>query len=186
MEFFYSKEMILISLATLGSIACFDEIYFHQMKNKMLTQSDCKSENYLHLIRSFVFSVIFILISSFWLGGAWAIFVLFLFFIDIFVSIGDILVEKRSRKTLGGLSTGEYLTHMLLSFHLGILYLNLIPKLLEASLSSSSIQFLKFESFTFLNFLVLFFGLMTFLYSICQLIFLRKKLVLKRTSVGHL
>ena len=186
MDFFYSNEMVLLSLTTLGAIAAFDEIYFHQKKNKMLTQKDCMIENYLHLIRSFVFSMIFVLISSFLLNGAWAIFVLFLFFIDIFVSIGDILVEKRSRKNLGGLSTGEYLTHMLLSFHLGILYLNLIPKLFDASLFSSSIQFLKFESFTFLNFLVLFFGLMTFLYSLCQLIFLTKKLFLKRTSIGQL
>ena len=79
MDFFYSKEMVLLSLATLGSIASFDEIYFHQKKNKMLTQEELYDRKLSPSYKIIYFSVIFILVSSFSLNGAWAILVLFLF-----------------------------------------------------------------------------------------------------------
>ena len=129
-------------------------------------------ENYLHLMRSFVFSLIFILVSAFSLSGSWAIFLLGLFIFDVFVSIGDILVERRSRISIGGLSTGEYLTHMLLSFHLGVLYLNLVPKLIQSVSKKTEINF---EKIGVLNSTVLVLGVLTFIYSAFQLFYLLKK-----------
>ena len=163
--------MIFCSLITLGTIAGFDEIYFHQYKSQLLKRAESCIENYLHLFRSFIFSFIFIIISSFSLQGTWAIVVLILFLLDVFVSIGDILVERKSRSSIGGLSTGEYLTHMLLSFHLGMLYLNLIPKLIQ-SCSQGTTRLL--ESFGVLNLITLTIGILTFLYSVVQLFYLRK------------
>ena len=164
--------MILCSLIALSVIAIFDEIYFHQYKSKLLKRVESNLENYLHLMRSFVFSLIFILVSAFSFSGSWATFVLGLFLFDIFVSIGDILVERRSRKSIGGLSTGEYLTHMLLSFHLGVLYLNLIPKLIQ-NVSKKTDIYLK--SIGFLNSTLIVLGVLTLIYSAFQFFYLLKK-----------
>ena len=172
MDFFYSSEMILCSLITLGVIAIFDEIYFHQYKTKLLKRVESDLENYLHLMRSFVFSIIFIFVSAFSFSGLWAIFLLGLFIFDVFVSIGDILVEKRSRKNIGGLSTGEYLTHMLLSFHLGVMYLNLIPRLIQNVSKKTEINL---ETLGVLNSTVLVLGVLTFIYSAFQFFYLLKK-----------
>ena len=161
--------MIFCSLITLGTIAGFDEIYFHQYKSQLLKRAESCIENYLHLFRSFIFSFIFIIISSFFLQGTWAIVVLSLFLL-MYLLVLEIFLWRKSRSSIGGLSTGEYLTHMLLSFHLGILC-NLIPKLIQ-SCSQGTTRLL--ESFGVLNVITLTIGTLTFLYSVVQLFYLRK------------
>ena len=129
MEFLKSYEMIYISLLTLGAIGVFDEIYFHQMKGRLVYRKECYVENVLHLIRSFCFSFIFLIFSFVQFQGVFVFLPILLFLTDLIVGVLDIIVEKKSRSFQNGLSSYEYLIHMILSFHLGVLYINLVPYL---------------------------------------------------------
>ena len=163
-------DYILFSLSTLGILGFLDEAIFHQKIGRLLNRPECFHENILHLIRSFCFSFIFIFFGLTITRGIYIFLISLLFFIDVVVGILDILVEKKSRNNQGGLSSYEYLIHMLLSFHLGALYINLIPYLVNQSsqVNAFIIRFPKSFSEVFLCLL----GISTFLYSIYQLFIL--------------
>ena len=141
LEFIYSTEMMYFSLITLGVIGAFDEAYYHQYVGKILWRKECLRENILHLIRAFSFSFIFFIFSCVELNGYYVLVLSFFFISDLVVGLLDIIEERNSRTFQGGILSGEYLTHMLLSFHLGALYINLIPRMLKALRLDSSIQF---------------------------------------------
>ena len=165
-EFFFSKEMLYFSLITLGVIGAFDEAYYHQYVGKILWRKECFSENILHLIRTFCFSLIFLIFSSIELTGYYVLALSFLFMSDLVVGFLDIVVERNSRSFQGGLYSGEYLTHMLLSFHLGALYINLVPRMLKALALETSIQIITPTSATHVTLLI--FSIGTFCYGIFQ------------------
>jgi hypothetical protein len=159
-------DYILFSLSTLGILGFLDEAIFHQKVGDLLNRHECFHENILHLIRSFCFSFIFIFFGLTITSGIYTFLIASLFFIDVIVGVLDILVEKKSRKNQGGLSSYEYLIHMLLSFHLGALYINLIPYLVNQSSQVNAFLIRFPESFSE-GFLCLL-GFITFLYSIYQ------------------
>ena len=117
---FSNIQMIMLSLITLGTIGAFDEIFFHQIQGRILYRKDCLNENVLHLIRSFCFSIIFCSFGLFDLQGGFIFILIVPFIVDLVVGVLDILIESKSREFQGGLSPLEYLTHMVLSFHLMI------------------------------------------------------------------
>ena len=88
----------------------------------------------------FVFPSFFLFFHFLSYPGYYVLALSFLFMSDLVVGFLDIIVERKSRSFQGGLYSGEYLTHMLLSFHLGALYINLIPRMLKALALESSIQ----------------------------------------------
>ena len=165
-EFIYSTEMMYSSLILLGLIGAFDEAYYHQYVGKILWRKECLRENILHLIRTFCFSFIFFIFSSIELRGFYILALSFLFLIDLVVGFFDIIVERKSRSFQKGLLSGEYLTHMLLSFHLGALYINLIPRMLQAFSLETSIQFILPSSPAQVTLILFAFG--TFCYGIYQ------------------
>ena len=164
--FIYSSEMLYFSLITLGVIGAFDEAYYHQYIGKILWRKECLRENVLHLVRTFCFSLIFFIFSSFELTGFYVLALVFLFMSDLIVGFLDIVVERNSRAFQGGLYSGEYLTHMLLSFHLGALYINLIPRMLKAFNLDSSINFIIPSSAAQVTLLL--FSIGTFIYGVFQ------------------
>ena len=166
MELLRSNEMIYYSLLTLGFIGVFDEAYFHQYKGNILKRRECFFENTLHLLRSYCFSAIFFIFALFEFSGGYTFILIALFMIDLMVGAFDILVEEKSREFQGGLNRFEYLTHMILSFHLGVLYVNLVPYLYESLLKTPSISFTIPE--LFVDQVLLLLGLGTFVYSIYQ------------------
>lgn len=163
-------DYILFSLSTLGILGFLDEAIFHQKIGRLLNRPECFHENILHLIRSFCFSFIFIFFGLTVTSGIYTFLISLLFFIDVIVGILDIIIEKQSREKQGGLSSYEYLIHMLLSFHLGALYINLVPYLVNQSVQANAFIIRLPESFSEVFLCIL--GLTTFLYSIYQLIIL--------------
>ena len=174
--------MIHISLVTLAVIGGFDEIYFHQIRGKILWRNDCSRENILHLIRSYSFSFIFLIISSFVFEGWFILLLIVPFLIDMVVGVLDIYEEGISRKFQNGLHSGEYFTHMLLSFHLGVLYLNLIPFIIKKFDNPNSISISGPD--TSLQWLLLLFSFLVFMYSLLQtFILIRCWMVERKTHV---
>lgn len=170
MDIIKSSEMIYYSLIALGVIGVFDEVYFHQIKGNILKRKECFFENILHLLRSYCFSAIFFYFAFLQFTGGFILILTSFFIIDLFVGTFDILEEQKSRDFQGGLNRFEYLTHMILSFHLGALYINLIPYLYDSFNKTSSVIFHLPTSLVGYVLSMLFIG--AFIYSVYQTIIL--------------
>ena len=88
-----------------------DGVYFHLSKYKLHTRPDSIVEHFTHTLRAGTMAASAILLFALNAGGLllWAAFLLI--GIDLCVETWDALIEKRSRASLGGLSSLEYLTH---------------------------------------------------------------------------
>jgi len=124
---------IVIFLLLFASIGLLDEVFYHHLKFNLFGHKECLKENILHTSRALIYSILFIVVANFHVYGLLAYCMLGILVLDIIVAVWDILEEPKSRKKFGGLSAGEYLLHMILSFYLGIFYFNyvsyLVPKL---------------------------------------------------------
>lgn len=92
-----------------------DGIYFHLWKFRLQERDDSKFEHLTHTMRALLFIPTLILFYLFgatglilWLGVA-------VLAADFIFEVLDILNERKSRATLGGLSSAEYLVHILLT-----------------------------------------------------------------------
>lgn len=103
-----------ILLLFLG-LSIFDGIYYHLWKFRLQEREDSKFEHVTHTVRAVLFIPTTILIyfigATGWL--LWAAVLVLAF--DLVTEIIDVLNEKASRSTLGGLPSGEYLVHIMLT-----------------------------------------------------------------------
>ncbi len=169
LEQFDQIDLILFSLASLGTLGFVDEYFFHYKKDQILKRPECFKENILHVIRLFTFSLIFFFSSAVKLEGYFCIIPLALISLDLIVSILDIVEEKKSRLKLGGLSTPEYFIHMSLSFHLGILYFNFIPYFFKQISYPNKISLNNMVDAPDLNIIVFIFSILSILYFFYQI-----------------
>lgn len=101
---------ICLGLAVLlGSV---DGLYFHLWKYRLFKRKESRFEHLLHAIRAFLFIPIVWLLFGKNYGGFWLWVGVTFAAIDAVVELIDVLVERRSRASLGGLSTGEYAIHV--------------------------------------------------------------------------
>ena len=92
-------------------VALIDGAYFHLYKYKLYARPDSVTEHVTHTLRAAMMiatSFLFFVVNA---GGVllWA--ALGLLAVDIGIETWDVLIEGRSRATLGGLSSAEYLAH---------------------------------------------------------------------------
>jgi hypothetical protein len=96
-------------------LSLFDGVYFHLWKYRLQERNDSKFEHLTHTLRAILFIPIVILI--YWIGMKgfflWSAVLVIIF--DIVTEILDVLNEKKSRETIGGLSSVEYLVHIILT-----------------------------------------------------------------------
>ena len=107
---------LLMAASLIGGV---DVIYFHLYKFRLYERPDSVIEETTHLIRAvlFITGALMIALSD---GSAWVrTAVLALFALDLLNSAIDVLVEKNSRESLGGLPSVEYLLHVLATFAMG-------------------------------------------------------------------
>jgi hypothetical protein len=114
-------KFILIFIGLVGAI---DEYIYHFRKVELHKKSECRTENTLHIVRQFSFSAVFFIAASIEVTGIFAILLMVLLSLDIFIGFADVIVEPKSRAKSGGIPGGEYFLHMLLSFALGIFHFN--------------------------------------------------------------
>lgn len=92
-------------------VAAIDGAYFHLYKYKLHTRPESIVEHFTHTLRAATMVLSAILLFAINAGGLllWAVFALI--GIDLAVETWDVLIERRSRASIGGLSSAEYLTH---------------------------------------------------------------------------
>jgi hypothetical protein len=101
---------ICLGLAVLlGSV---DGLYFHLWKYRLFKWQESRFEHLLHTIRAFLFIPIVWLLFGKNYGGLWLWVGVTFAAGDAVIELIDVLVERRSRTNLGGLSTGEYAIHV--------------------------------------------------------------------------
>jgi hypothetical protein len=104
--------IFLILFVFVGAI---DGIYFHLWKYRLYAHSESLYEHKLHTIRVFLFAAIVFLLFYKNFGGVLLWIGVLLILIDLVVEMLDVIYENRSRAKLGGLSTQEYATHIVVT-----------------------------------------------------------------------
>ncbi len=102
----------LICLTVAILLGAIDGSYYHLKKYQLYLHAESRFEHQLHTTRAFLFAPIYWLLYGRNFGG-WMLWLgVLMFTTDAIVETIDVLVENRSRRNLGGLSTGEYAIHV--------------------------------------------------------------------------
>ena len=109
-------ELLLVA-SIIGAI---DVGYYHIYKYRLFEQPSAVGEHITHLLRSVMFLAIGAVVTLSDGSPAARAIVLGLVAFDLLNGVVDVLLERRSRKPMGGLPTGEYLLHILGSFVIGL------------------------------------------------------------------
>jgi hypothetical protein len=102
--------LVLMSVAS--PLAVVDVLYFHIYRFRLYRHPGSAGETVTHLVRGVIFCSIALLIVYFEPRGAWYWVIAALVALDFANNVADVLLEPRSRATLGGVPPLEYLIHV--------------------------------------------------------------------------
>jgi hypothetical protein len=109
-----------------GHLGVFDIIYFHWYRCRLNGRPECQREVLWHTVRHLVYAAQFIAVANLRFHG-WALLILALLYsMDVFIAWSDVLEETASRRAQGGLPSGEYFMHIVLSLLIGAYFVTVI------------------------------------------------------------
>ena len=100
---------LMCGFAFLGSL---DIGYFHLYRFRLYKVRMSRWEHVTHLVRELLFMAVFFWVMFVKAQGPIALILPALLLFDLLNSVADVLLEPKSRLSLGGLPSGEYLVHM--------------------------------------------------------------------------
>ncbi len=106
-------------LLMVGHLGVFDVLYFHIYRCNLDRRPECHREVFWHTMRHFIYASQFIIIANLRFHGAALIGLALLYLADVFIAWADVWEETRSRRPQGGLPSGEYFMHIVLSLLVG-------------------------------------------------------------------
>lgn len=103
-----------VALAVFLALGAVDGLYLHLWRHRLHARPASRGEHRLHTLSAFLFAATLPAVLLWETGGLllWA--GVGLIALDLGVSLFDMISERDSRADLGGLSTGEYVLHMLI------------------------------------------------------------------------
>lgn len=127
----YSLSLFLLVVFAL--LSAIDGLYFHLWKCRLHARPESRREHLLHTFRSLFFPAIVLTLYAqpsagfiLWVGVGLVV-------LDAGVEFWDVWIERDSREAWGGLSSAEYLLHVLLTIlRTASLALNLVARPIEA------------------------------------------------------
>lgn len=127
----YSLSLFLLVVFAL--LSAIDGLYFHLWKYRLHARAESRREHLLHTLRSLLFPAIVLALYAqpsagiiLWIGVGLVV-------LDAGVEFWDVWIERDSRVAWGGLSSAEYLLHVLLTIlRTASLALNLAARPIEA------------------------------------------------------
>ena len=108
-------------LFVLGCLGAADILLYHSIAHGIRSHRDSRLELWIHSLRGPIYAALFLLIPNFALHGKFFWLLIGIFVFDVFVSLGDFIIERGSREFFGGLPTGEYVLHIILAMLFGAL-----------------------------------------------------------------
>jgi hypothetical protein len=102
---------LVVLLLVFSALGFVDGVYIHLIREKLHTRPESRTEHLLHTGRAIVFVPTLYTVFAdaqgtvLWIGIA-------LLAVDEALGLADGAVERKSRSSVGGLTTGEYLIHV--------------------------------------------------------------------------
>lgn len=120
---------VLALLAVQGLLGAFDNLWHHEITEKLPSNPAARAELILHTIRELIYALIFLSIG--WLSweGAWAYLLIALLLIEIGITLTDFVIEDLTRK----LPALERILHTVLAVNFGAILAVWAPFLLVAT-----------------------------------------------------
>lgn len=104
--------VLLVLFIILGT---FDGLYFHLFKYKLHLLPAARREHIIHTLRAFVFVPLSVLLFVYNSSGAFLWIAMALVVLDAYLELIDILEERKSRASFGGISSEESAIHVFAS-----------------------------------------------------------------------
>jgi hypothetical protein len=104
----------VILFASFSSLAAFDVIFIHGFQEGLHTRKDSRQEHLLHTLQSGLFARFIYLVFLVNFSGMFLWLGVLVTLATIGVSLWDAAIEKKSRQGLGGLSSLEYVFHLIM------------------------------------------------------------------------
>lgn len=118
-------ETILAMLTVQAIVGAFDNLWHHEIVERLPSKVGARNEVGLHAIREFFYAGIFIIIAWYAPLGVWAWLFAALFLIEIAVTLTDFIIEDRTRR----LPHFERVLHTLLAINFGAIMAFLLPEI---------------------------------------------------------
>ena len=119
-------ELATYLIFVLGVMGALDIAFFHSISHGIRSHPDSFAELITHSLRGPTYAALFVLIPNFQMHGIFAGGLLLLFLFDVGISICDFWLEQESRRFFGGLPSGEYVLHILISMVFGAFVLSAV------------------------------------------------------------
>lgn len=115
-------------LAIQGIIGAFDTLYYHEWRARLAAGgSRTAPELKLHAARDFLYAALFGTLPYLAWQGLWAVILAAILLTEIILTLVDFVVETRVRKPLGGVYSGERITHAVMGIIYGAMLASLVP-----------------------------------------------------------
>lgn len=102
-------------MAAQGILGAFDTIYHHELTEALPSRKSARKELWIHAVRACIYSLLFIGLSCWLWNGFLAVVLLFIFFIEILLTLWDFVIEDKTRL----LPATERVTHTVLAINGG-------------------------------------------------------------------
>ena len=109
------------------AMGAFDTFYHHEMTERLAWRPSQRHELQLHSIRNMLYALLFLTLGWLELHGFWAMIVIAVLAVEVFVTLLDFVEEDISRK----LPASERVNHTLLALNYGAILVLLLPILIE-------------------------------------------------------
>ena len=109
------------------AMGAFDTFYHHEMTERLAWRPSQRHELQLHSIRNMLYALLFLTLGWSEVHGFWAMIVIAVLVVEVFVTLLDFVEEDMSRK----LPASERINHTLLALNYGAILVLLLPILIE-------------------------------------------------------
>jgi uncharacterized protein (TIGR01777 family) len=109
------------------AMGAFDTLYHHEMTERLAWRPSQRHELQLHSIRNMLYAPLFLTLGWSQVHGVWAMIVIAVLVVEVFVTLMDFVEEDISRK----LPASERINHTLLALNYGAILVLLLPILIE-------------------------------------------------------
>ena len=118
-------ELVLSLLVVQGVMGAFDNLWHHEITERLPQKPSARGELALHSVRAFLYAIIFLALGWSEWHGAFAVLLTAMLIAEVIVTLWDFIVEDMTRK----LPRLERVLHTLLAMNYGAVLIVLIPVL---------------------------------------------------------